>query len=72
MRLQQPMRAELDWNEIARILQYNHSSCKILQDSLFWQESSKNLQDNQWCRLGKFKQIVVARQIGCYCASSYR
>ena len=33
MRLKQPMIAELDRNELARILQDNHSSCKILQDS---------------------------------------
>ena len=46
MRLKQPMIAELDRNEFARILQDNHSSCKILQDSHFLHESWKILQGN--------------------------
>ena len=33
MRLKQPMIAELDRNELARIFQDNYFSCKILQDS---------------------------------------
>ena len=40
------MTAELEWNELARIFQDNHSSCTSLQGNHFLQESCKILQGN--------------------------
>ena len=33
LRIEEPMRMQLNRNELARILQDNYSSCKILQDN---------------------------------------
>ena len=33
LRLEEPIRLQLNGNELARILQDSHSSCKILQDN---------------------------------------
>ena len=62
-RLKQPMIAELDRNELARILRDNHSSYKILQDSLHF--FARSCKITIFCKnLGRSCKITIWSWLG--------